>query len=63
MAIPRGRRHEGLLAVNWDGQGGSFVLPWPTTEIRTGMRHEPGEVKLASFQVLALRRGDEGAQR
>jgi beta-galactosidase len=56
MAIPRGRRHEGLLAVNWDGQGGRFVLPWPATEIRTGMRHEPGEVKLTAFQVLALHR-------
>jgi hypothetical protein len=22
MVIPRGPQHEGLLAVNWDGQGG-----------------------------------------
>jgi hypothetical protein len=29
MVIPRGAQHEGLLAVNWDGQGGRFNLPWP----------------------------------
>jgi hypothetical protein len=63
MVIPRGQQHEAVLAVNWDGQGGSFVLPWPATDVRTGMHHEPGEVELASFQILALRRGDAGAQR
>jgi beta-galactosidase GanA len=56
MVIPRGRDHQGLLAVNWDGQGGSFVLPWPAMDVRTQKPHEPGEVQLAAFQVLALRR-------
>ena len=58
MAIPRGRGHEGLLAVNWDGQGGRFVLPWPAIEVRMKTHREPGEVALQPFEVLVLSRID-----
>jgi beta-galactosidase len=56
MVIPRGAQHEGLLAVNWDGRGGRFDLPWPATEARAQTRYAAGEVSLQPFQVLALRR-------
>jgi beta-galactosidase len=55
MAIPRGTRHEGLLVVNWDGQGGSVTLSRPAIDTRTSARFAAGEAPVGAFGVLALR--------
>jgi beta-galactosidase len=54
--IPReGNGKKAWIIANWDGLGGTAELPAPGTDILAGKKIPAGPLKLAPFEVLAIR--------